>query len=855
MNIRKNKKLKIFLFIIFLVILAVGVAGGVFTYLRKIDKRDNANSLVYLGVMEDGTYYAQDVPKDIRFQVDSEDTSLYKLINTNNEEVSSTIVKNNNKKFIQAESTYDEGETYVLELSEGINFTDKALKDARKLEFSITESEKANYEISDKVKTNVSSDDLQVEEKNGNKTVSIKNTDYKQDDILIIDNYPYKIESIEDETATLTRPDLSEIYTSLDLYQKGEINFDEVVANDEFKDQIEIGVKESDLYTFLESKVYAADDLKSSVTLIPDGDNLKIEIEINVAPEGEKFLGIQSLKEHGIKFKFSVELSSEYIADVELGKNIDMGVTTSQKISCGIEVYSKNKFFKGVSGLSDEEYAKTVQDIIEQLEQAEEDKASGKASLIKGIEVPTGIWGLNVYFDVYFQTSIAMQLNAEYNQTLEFKQVCGLSGDTDDIKPYSSNSVVNSSIEFEFQGKAETKVGLGIDAGLSFISKDFAQVGLGIEMGIYDGVYAIANVGVKTGESNSANAVANFRAEAGIYAEIKYSASIDFFIAKIAKEGSIVEARKPLLIAGTDEITTSIESSTSTIYVSNNKASVPTIYRNILNLNTKETRKEECTSNVGFTKTDGSKIEVTNGKLNLGSNNEKSIFAVYTETLGIYTIEIPLSAKKSTSTTSTSNTEFSSNASGSSVEDIYKNFLKTKQYREYTTKQDSWKKYNSTTKSFENLDVERYAMLDINKDGTPELLCEGNTDDTSSQWVDTLIVTYNKSTNQLILVADIYSYVSLGYNSVDKTVQHSSVRPNYYTTGVISYKMKNNQLKKYKMFSVDISGTEGGGGYDAVLEVKNYETGKETKYNSKEEVYDEMQKNVSEINYIDVSNL
>ena len=26
-------------------------------YLKKIDKRDNANSLTYLGVMEDGTYF------------------------------------------------------------------------------------------------------------------------------------------------------------------------------------------------------------------------------------------------------------------------------------------------------------------------------------------------------------------------------------------------------------------------------------------------------------------------------------------------------------------------------------------------------------------------------------------------------------------------------------------------------------------------------------------------------------------------------------------------------------------------------------------------------------------------------
>lgn len=856
----KNKVIKISGFIIFLIVLATTVSLGVFTFFKNIDNRDNANNLVYLGIMEDGTYYVQDAPKNIRFQVTSEDSSLYKITNSSGEKVSSKIVVNNGKKFIQAENNYNEGETYLLELSEGINFTDNALKYAKTLKFNITEKEKADFELNENVKKDINTSNLSVQENNGIKTVDISNTDYKTNDILIINNYPYKIESIENNIATLSKPDLSDIYKDLDLHKKDDINFNNIEINDEFKDQIEVGIKNSEFYKLIESEVYAADDVKTDINIIPNGKNLKMEIEIKVAPQGTPFLGIQSLKEHGVNFKFTIDLTSEYIADVELGKNVDMGVTTNEKIKFDIEIYSNNKFFKGVSDLSDEEYAKSIQDLFTKLEQAELDKTDGKAKLISGIEVPTGIWGLNVYFDVYFQTSIAIQLNATYNQTLEFKQVAGINGDSNGLKPYSNSVVVNSTIEVGFQGKAEAKVGIGLDVGLSFFSKDFAHAGLGMEMGVYDGAYALINSEVKTGEKISANAMANMRMEAGIYFELKYSAAIDFKIYKISAEGSIAEARKPLLKAGSDEVVKNIESSPSAIYVQDGKANVPTIYRNIKNLNTKEERKEDCTAEVEFTNVDNSKIEITNGKLNLQSNDVKTIFATYKAKWGIYTIEIPVSSTPVQATNTNANklgTSLGTATSGTSVEDIYKNFVKTKKYREYTSNAEGWKSYNSKTKKLEEALVLRYAILDINKDGTPELLCESDLEDFDA-WKCTLVVTYNKSTNQLVLVDDIYSYTSLAYDNIDQTVRYTNVRPNYYIAAYTSYKLVNNQLQAYKLYGYDISGTisnDAYGSYPAVIYMKNYATGEEKNYNTVQDLSEEMRKNTSEINYIDVSNL
>ena len=858
----KNKKiLKISGFILFLIILATTVSFAVFTVLKNIDNRDNADNLAYLGIMEDGTYYVQDAPKNIRFQVTSEDNSLYKLTNANGENVNSKIVVNNGKKFIQSEKDYNEGETYLLELSEGINFTDNALKYAKTLKFNITEKEKANYELKENVKKDIDTSNLQVQENNGIKTVDISNTEYKTNDILIINNYPYKIDSIDNNIASLSKPDLSDIYKDLDLHKKDSINFNNIEVNDEFKDQIEVAIKKSEFYKLIESEVYAADDVKTGIKIIPNGKNLKMEIEIKVAPQGTAFLGIQSLKEHGVKFKFTIDITTEYIADAKIGKNIDIGATTNEKINFDIEIYSNNNFFKGVNGLSDEEYAKTVQDLFTKLEQAELDRTEGKARLISGIEVPTGIWGVNVYFDVYFQTSIAIQLKATYNQTLEFKQVAGINGDSNGLKPYSNCLVVNSSIEVGFQGKAEAKVGIGLDIGLSIISKDFAHAGLGMEMGMYDGAYALVDAKVKTGEKTSASAMANWRVEAGIYFELKYSAMLNFGIYKIETEGSIAETRKPLLKAGTDEIVKSIEASPSTIYVQDGIANVPTIYKNIKNLNTKEERKEDCTAEIEFTKVDNNKIEITDGKLNLQSNDIKTVFATYKAKWGIYTIEIPVSTtpvQETNKNTNKQGTSFGTATSGASVEDIYKNFIRTKQYRDYTSNAESWKMYNSKTKKNEEAFVQRYAILDINKDGTPELLCETNLMDFEETWKSTLVVTYNKSTNQLVLVDDIYSYGSLAYDNVDQAVRYTNVRPSSLIASYTSFKLVNNSLQAYKTYGYDISGTissDAYGSYPAVIYIKNHATGEEINYNTVEEVTEEMRKNTSEINYIDVSNL
>ena len=108
------------------------------------------------------------------------------------------------------------------------------------------------------------------------------------------------------------------------------------------------------------------------------------------------------------------------------------------------------------------------------------------------------------------------------------------------------------------------------------------------------------------------------------------------------------------------------------------------------------------------------------------------------------------------------------------------------------------------------------------------------------------------------MVDDIYSYTSLAYDNIDQTVRYTNVRPNYYIAAYTSYKLVNNQLQAYKLYGYDISGTisnDAYGSYPAVIYMKNYATGEEKNYNTVQDLSEEMRKNTSEINYIDVSNL
>lgn len=63
----KRKSAKIILFIVFLIIIAIGTSSGVFLYLKSKDSDySKKNPAIYYAVFDDGTYYIPKTEPDIR---------------------------------------------------------------------------------------------------------------------------------------------------------------------------------------------------------------------------------------------------------------------------------------------------------------------------------------------------------------------------------------------------------------------------------------------------------------------------------------------------------------------------------------------------------------------------------------------------------------------------------------------------------------------------------------------------------------------------------------------------------------------------------------------------------------------
>ena len=217
----KRKGTKIAFFILFLIIIAIGTSSGVFFYLKSQNSQDvQKNAAIYYAIFDDGTYYIPKAEPNIKFAIDSSDSNSYKLTNANQETVESSIIEYDGKKYIQANKKYTEGETYQLELTNA-NFTDDVLKESKKVQFKIREDEKAEYKLADNVVV-VDANNIQIEDET---TVNIQNEDLEEGQVMLVDNdgmiqNAYKISDINGKTATVSEPELSEIYNSVDLYQE-----------------------------------------------------------------------------------------------------------------------------------------------------------------------------------------------------------------------------------------------------------------------------------------------------------------------------------------------------------------------------------------------------------------------------------------------------------------------------------------------------------------------------------------------------------------------------------------------------------------------------------------------------------
>ncbi len=93
-----------------------------YIYIKNNSKSDSLNSLEYVGILEDGTYYISKAPKNIRFQINSNDTNSYILKDEKENIIETRIINEKGKNLIEVANNYNEGETYSLYLVNNIFF-------------------------------------------------------------------------------------------------------------------------------------------------------------------------------------------------------------------------------------------------------------------------------------------------------------------------------------------------------------------------------------------------------------------------------------------------------------------------------------------------------------------------------------------------------------------------------------------------------------------------------------------------------------------------------------------------------------------------------------------------------------
>lgn len=766
-GVKRTRKIgKILIFIVALLILACSTAGGVYLYLKTTNERDSVATATYIGMFEDGTYYIPKAKKDIRFQIESEDVSSYQIKDKDGNDVATKIAKKNGKNYIQAMQDYQEGETYTLELK-NTSFSEEILKNAKKLQFKIEVPSKSEYEYNDNVKT--IEEHLDIKEEGNTKTVQINNLDVSQNDIILANDFAYKIDKIEDGVASLSIPQPAELYKTFSMHGEQVIDFTNFEVNPEFEDEIRVSVEKSPIYQFLVSECYAA-EIQENQVVKPTKEGLKVEINLTLKANGKEYLGIKALANHDLNLKFTIDLSCKMNDDIEKSKDIGLDLLITEKFNFDVSLQSTGTVLKGIGELSEEEYCRTIQDIVAKLENASAEKKNDSV-FIGSVMLPTQIPFVYLKADVFIQRELELQVNFHYGQTVEASQNVGFVINMSGIYPYFQVNAPKTNAEMTALGKAYTEFGAGFDVGVQILNADIM---IRTEGGLYAEIFAAMNVQYNnTNQNLNENYVGKI--EAGLYFRNKVKATLDFLFFEVPMEKQIVDAKIPMLKLGNEKITTGITAKTTTVTIGdNNHVTLPKIVKDIKNLNTGEMEEEECTNNLTLTDKDGKEIRLSGNIATLSKNENTDIYITYHENKRVYKTKIT-AKKKNSSSNSIDNGEIVGANTYSKSSSAYKTYIRNK---EYVSKTSNWEKK-----------AETYCIYDINQDGVEELLIMSASD---GGWRNTLIYTY--VSGKVTFITNICSYGEIRYDREEKEIVYTEVKP-YKDVGMYGfYKLQNNKF-------------------------------------------------------------
>lgn len=662
---KKTKKKTLKWILLGIVTILVGGAI-VFEIMLFIGKNHDKNAqylddIKYCAKMNEGKYYIAQADPNISFWVEQKNED-YILLDSKGETVDSKIKVINDKYYIARELGFKEGETYTLILKNN-KFLDERIMDANIVVFTIKRDEVSEYKYKDNV-YEVNIEDLEIADN------KLKTSSYKQDDIILVKEDEsiidaYKIEFIYGEVAELTRPELSEIYSEFNLYKDVKLDYSNIImdtdtletalAMKEQKENNKYGqvnlekisyILEKQLNEMPEVKYIKTEaaktgnNVKTGIDVKTEDNKLIIEFTINVEANGESFLGIKALSKHDLEMKLTFDVTHDFLVDINLGNSMSVACKLTEGLSVDIKLTNKIDH-DGFTGLTDEEYDKTVQEIAERLDGAKSDTASGRTT-IGALEVPTGIPGVNIYFDLYFQTDTHLSLDVTYNQRIETSQTMGVVFLDKSFKPFMESSEPEITFDFNAFGKATTKLGIGMDIGLSLISKDFANINLGNEFGFYAEAYAVVHADYSSRDNpEKINSYVGGMIEVGTYLDCAFNANINLFFDSFKFKHNITEIKKPFLKIGEDQMIVGIKPEINTVEVIGESAEIPVIYRQLLTFREGGKISEEEIPIEYLKFTDEAGNDVTNSGVKFENNDKFKVIVTYEELDGKqYTTEI-----------------------------------------------------------------------------------------------------------------------------------------------------------------------------------------------------------------------